>query len=458
MDVSAIVLNKLISENDLESWAKIKLVYIDPAYTSIYVAIKRHYTQYNTLPSFNELEITQRDQHTQNILSAVKALDIPDVSMEVALNALIDQYTQNEAIKLLDKYLDNLTLYDSMEVKENLSAIVLKLDDKTHSSENVHTMDNILLFKKPDQLQRDRTYLGLNNAFDAAIGGVARQELILIGGTRGSGKSIVSSNIVCNQYEAGMTSVYFSIEMVAHEVLERKLAIISGVDYKNLKLNKLPDSELLKVIKARAGMFVDADDLVQDFIKHRDKFKFEEILIKSKKLKEDNQIIIIDDRALSLTSLDLHMGKTKAKFGDKFRVAVVDYLNQMVLDSTVHNAFDWQQQLLISKQLKELARKHDVTVISPYQIDANGEARFAKAILDAPDIALTLEAGEETISFNTTKIRGAAEMAFTSGMDWSSLRINPTPVDRPEKKKKITKEKKEAQPKADETSDDLPWN
>lgn len=457
MDVSAIVLHKLIAEGDLDSWSKVKLVYIDPAYTSVYVAIRRHYQQYHVLPSFDELQLTQRDNSVQTVLSAIRSLEIPDISTEVALNALVDQYTQNEAIRLLDKYLDNLTLYDTEEVKENLSSIVMQLDDKTHSSENVFTMDNISLFKRPEDITRDRTYLGLNNAFDSAIGGVARQELILIGGRRGSGKSIVSSNMVCNQYEGGYTSVYFSIEMIAHETLERKLAILSGVNYNALKLNKLQDADLLKVIRKRAEMFVDSEEVVQDYLRHKDKWRFEENLLKSKKLKEDNQIIIVDDRALTMTALDLHLSKFKAKFGDKFRVAVVDYLNQIVLEGN-HSAFDWQPQLLVSKHLKELARKHDITIVSPYQIDANGEARFARGILDAADIALTLEAGDDTIEFNTTKIRGAAEMNFTSGITWECLRIDPTPRDKVEKKKADKKSEKTEKIKTEEQPGDLPWD
>lgn len=460
MDVSAIVLNKLLTDNDLDSWSKVKLAYIDPAYTSIYTAIKRHYQQYHKLPSFDELEITQRESNTKNVLATIRLLEVPEVSMDVALNALVDQFTQNEAIKLLDKYIDNLTIYDTVEIKENLSRIVMQLDDKTHSSENVYTMDNIYLFKRPDEIARDRTYLGINNTFDSTIGGVARQELVLIGGQRGSGKSIISSNIVCNQYEAGLTSAYFSIEMIAHETLERKLAILADVNYQHLKQNKLTDSELLKVVTKRAEMFVDGDEVVADFLKHRDKFKFEEDLLKSKQLKEDNQIIIIDDRALTLTSLDLHLGKIKSKFGDKFKLAVVDYVNQIVLEGT-HSAFDWQPQLLISKQLKELARKHDIIMVSPYQIDASGEARFAKGILDAADIALILDAHDKesnAISFNTTKIRGAAEMGFTSGINWESLRISPISVEKPSKKKTGGKMEKTEKVEKSEPVGDLPWD
>jgi len=460
MDCSAIVLNKLLTERSLDIWSRLKLVFLDPAFSSLYSAIKKYYDNYSAIPSFDELELTLREGPALRTLATLKLADNPDISSEVALNALLDQFCQNETIKLLDKFIDKLPVYDSQEIKENLAAMVLTLDDKTLTTEGVYNMADIMLFKNAEELARDRIHLGFNNTFDATLAGVARQELILIGGKRGSGKSICSSNIAISQYESGNTSVIFSIEMIAHEVLERNLSILANVSHQNLKQNRLTEDELLRVVKARAGMFDNSDDLVESFKTHRDKIKFEQSLVREKRLKTDNQMIIIDDRALTLTSLDLHLGKIKAKFGDKFTVAVVDYLNQIVVEGA--SQFDWQPQIVISKKLKELARKYDIVMISPYQIDATGEARFAKGILDAADIALVMEAHEKekgALTFSTTKIRGGREMTFTSPINWDSLRISPHDIEEPEKKETIKRSsKKKAAEKQDDSDSDIPWN
>ena len=460
MDCSAIVLNKLLTERSLDIWSRLKLVFLDPAFSSLYSAVKKYYDNYSAIPSFDELELTLREGPALRTLATLKLADNPDISSEVALNALIDQYTQNETIKLLDKFIDKLPVYDTQEIKENLAAMVLTLDDKTLTTEGVYNMADIMLFKNAEELARDRIHLGFNNTFDATLAGVARQELVLIGGKRGSGKSICSSNIAVNQYESGNTSVIFSIEMIAHEVLERNLSILADVSHQNLKQNRLTEDELLKVVKARAGMFQDSDDLVEAFKAHRDKIKFEQALVREKRLKPDNQMIIIDDRALTLTSLDLHLGKLKAKFGDKFTVAVVDYLNQIVVEGA--SQFDWQPQIVISKKLKELGRKYDLVMVSPYQIDASGEARFAKGILDAADIALVMEAHEKekgALTFSTTKIRGGREMTFTSPINWDSLRISPHDIEAPEKKETIKRaSKKKEAAKQDDSDSDIPWN
>ena len=465
MDVSAVVLNKLLSEQSLDIWAKLKLVFLDAAYSSLYSAINKHYEKYSKLPGFDDLELTSREGSAAKTLAAIRLTDVPEVSAEVALDALIDQYTQNETIKLLEKFVDKLPLYDSTEIKDNLANIALTIEEKTHTSEQIFTMADMMMFQHQEDIEKERVYLGLNNSFDAVLGGVARQELILIGGKRGSGKSITSSNIFVNQYESGNSCLYFSIEMTAMETMQRNLAILAGVNLQNLKQNKLTDDEILRVVKARAGMFQNGDEMVGEFLRHRDRFKFEEQLVRNFQLKPDNQMVIVDDRDLSISSIDLHIGKMKAKFGDKLAVVVVDYINQIVLPGT--NAYDWQPQIEVSKKLKNLARKYEVVMVSPYQIDASGEARFAKGILDAADIALVMEAHEkdaEAVSFETTKIRGGKEMGFTCPIDWDTLRISPQSIDRPQSKEVVKKagKKKPDDQLADtgpqEAATDLPWN
>lgn len=465
MDVSAIVLNKLLTEQSLDIWAKLKLVFIDPAYSSLYAAINKHYEKYGALPSFDSLEIAQRDVQAAKTLATLKLTEVPDVSAEVALDALMDQYTQNETIKLLDKFVDKLPLYDTEEIKENLANIALTIEEKTHTSEKVFTMVDMMMFQHQEDIEKERVYLGLNNSFDAVLGGVARQELILIGGKRGSGKSITSSNIFVNQYENGNSSLYFSIEMTAYETMQRNLSILAGVNLQNLKQNKLTDEEVLKIVKARVGMFQGADEMVGEFLRHRDRFKFEEQLVRNFQLKTDNQMVIIDDRDLTLSAIDLHIGKMKSKFGDKLGVVVVDYINQIVVEG--NDQYDWKPQIEVSKKLKNLARKYEVVMVSPYQIDASGEARFAKGILDAADIALVMEAHEkdaQAVSFETTKIRGGKEMAFTCPIDWDTLRISPQSIDRPAAKETVKKAggKKAADESVDtgpqEPVHNIPWN
>lgn len=461
MDISAIVLHKLLASQDLESFARIKLSFLDPAYSSVFTAINRHYSKYSAIPSFEDLEMTSREGQTKNTLEAIKLTDATEVGIDVAIDALIDQYTQNESIRLLERFVDKIPVYDSAEIKDNLAAIVLALDEKTISNEGVDTMDSFEFFQEEEEIARNRVMLGFNNDFDAALGGVFRSEYIMIGGPRGSGKSIIAANAFTTQYEMGNSPVFFSIEMKGRETLQRCMSILANVNHQELKHNKLSAEDLLKVVKVRADMFVGADYLIDEFKLHRNRFKFEQDLMRNLELKPNNQLTVIHDRDLTITSIDIHLGKLKAKFGDKLNLCVVDYINQVKLEgaSGTFSKFDWQPQVEVSTQLKNLADKYDLVMMSPYQIDATGEARFAKGILDAADIALKMNVypkEAKCMSLETTKIRGGAEQIFTSGMDWNSLRMSAVSVDPPKIKEKIKKDKEPVEPKADGKGN-VPW-
>lgn len=459
MDISAVVLNKILSEKNLEVYSKLKLIFLDPAYSTLYSIIGKHYDKYGSLPSFEDLELSLREGQTAKVLASLKLLDVEDISSDLALDALIDQYSQTEAIKLLEKFVDKLPLYSSTEIKDNLAQIAISMEEKTHTSENVYTMQDLMLFQHQEDTDRTRVYLGLNNSFDSVTGGMLIEELLLIGGRRGSGKSIVCSNLVVSQYEMGNVCPYFTIEMKAMEVYQRNMSVLTGVPYQNIKQNKLTNDDTLKLVRARANMFVDADSAISDFIEHGDKFKFEENLSRNYQLKPDNQIIIIDDRNLSISSIDMHLTKLKAKFGEKFKFGVVDYVNQIAVPGG--SQYEWIPQMELAKQLKNTARKHGIVLASPYQIDDGGEARLSKGILDCADVAIILEAHAkdlQAITFKSTKIRSAADIEFTSPINWDTLRISPQSMDKPNKEEKSKKSKPNTKAKTDEAIDDLPWD
>ena len=71
MDTSAVVLHKLLTEQNLEIWAKLKLVFLDAAYSSLYSAINRHYEKYHSVPSFDDLTLSGNLILTANLLYSI---------------------------------------------------------------------------------------------------------------------------------------------------------------------------------------------------------------------------------------------------------------------------------------------------------------------------------------------------------------------------------------------------
>ena len=441
-DIGAIVLHKLLQEKSLDGWSRLKLSFFNASYTSVYSAINKFYGRYNRIPDFKELDIHIRDASTKQNILALSELEVSDeIDLEVAIDSLINEYTQNEALSEISRFVDRITLMESEEVKESIGAIAVRLDEKTFTSSDVVTSDNIDIFEHEENTAHTLVALGINNTFDSQIGAY-RSELIVFGGKRGSGKSIVCCNVSANQYEQGNVALYFTIEMRAHEIFQRNMAILAGVPAKAMRKNNLTELQIEKIAKVRAGMFEGGETEYKSFLDHRDKFLLESNLRKNYELK-DAQLIIVHDPVLSLTAIDLHLQKIKAKYGDRFKVAVVDYINQITDETYSNDKFEWKTQIRIASKLKEYAAKNDIVVVSAYQIDKDNEARFAKGILDSPDLAYTLDPNSRDVSimsFNNTKIRAGDPINFNCPIDWDTLRLFPTDAIMPEKGKKKEKE------------------
>ena len=140
----------------------------------------------------------------------------------------------------------------------------------------------------------------------------------------------------------------------------------------------------------------------------------------------------------------LTIGMIKAEMDKKVKdlevgVVIVDYINQVKRSSVPSRGgqYDWTEQIEVSKSLKSMAQEYETPVIAPYQIDATGEARFAKGILDAADAAFSIETYDHkdgVISFNCQKMRNASMESFTSAINWDSLKIGPESALTPQEK------------------------
>lgn len=421
-NVAGIVLYSVLQnpENSTDIWPKLKLYHFNTEYSQIYVAISKHYNKYNSLPSFEELKITLRDDSLLNKIRALELLSVPeDIDADIATEALLDQYTQEETLSQLSKFVDNIVTYDTVEVKQKLGEILLILEEQTESSEDIFLMNDLYVFDEEEV--HNKIPSGLNNTLDARDGGWSLTELIMIGGKRGSGKTIAACNVGTCQYQQGNSTIIFSIEMRGREIFNRNLSILAGVDNTSLRKMQLSKEELHRLAVVRSNMFMDAEEIYRDYEKHNDYEKFEIDLIKSKKLKPDNQIVIVDNQQLTLADIDMNIQKFKNQFGDKLKTVVVDYVNQI----SIPDIYEWKQQIMLSNKLKEFARKYDIVMVTPYQTDASGEARFSKGLLDKADIAMILKAEADHIHFESTKTRNVPPFAFDAPIDWNTLQMSP---------------------------------
>jgi len=446
-DVQGIILHNVLKDpaTSIEIWPQLKVYFFNSDYHHIYLAISKYYNKYNKLPSFEELKITSREESLVHRVRALELLSVPeDIDNDVVLDALTDQYTQDETLDQLIKFLEELPHYSSEEIKKQVAEILQHLEERTNSSEDIILMNDIFVYDEKEV--HNKIPLGLNNEFDARTGGPALTELVMLGGHRGSGKTVVACNATCNQYKQGNVGLFFTIEMRHREIFNRVISILADVDVERFGRMRCTPEELIKIAGVRKNMFVDSEEVFQDYLKHKEYQKFEIDLIKSKRLKPDNQIVIIDNQNLTLADIDMNIQKFKTQFGERLKAVTVDYVNQI----DIPDLYAWKTQIWLSKKLKSFARKHEVVMITPYQTDKTGEARLSKGILDAADIACNLTAHEKYIEIESTKTRNMAPFKFNSPIDWKTLKMLATDAI-------IEQEEVKVIPEKSEQAGDIPW-
>lgn len=366
------------------------------------------------------------------------------------LQYLKNEYTQKEILDSLETYIDNSVAFeDAEESVAHLHQIVLDVEKKVDLQEPQESMQRITLFEDDTEIGKYLP-LGLNADYDREIQ-FSPRDLVLIGGRRGAGKSLTCANIAHSVFESGKSAMYFTIEMDSRSILQRICSIATGVPFSRLRTKNLSVTEWQLVAGWWANRFQQGQDRLMEYNEHRDFEKFHHNLTTNCELLPTQQVDVIYDPALTLAKIKAEMDKKVKSLN--VAVVLVDYINQVKRSAVPSRMgqYDWTEQIEVSKALKSMAQEYECTVVTPYQTDASGEARFAKGILDAADAAYALETYDQedaAITFNCTKMRSAAMRSFTSTVDWETMKIGPDSAMTPS-------EREQSEHKTGEDIDDL---
>lgn len=442
LNITSVLLKKVILEADSDTWANIRKHYLPPEFQDVWSVINKHFETVGGIPSFDALKLSIRSSALLDKIYAVEAAEDVDIPNDVLLDFLKNEYTQEEIMEQLGQYLDEtIMISTAQESVDRLQQIVLHIEDRVDLKDPQESMQTIDLFPTEEELAA-MFALGLNTEHDAMVK-FAPGDLILIGGKRGAGKSIASCNVAINATEGlKKPAVYFTIEMPPKAILRRCCAIATGVSASGLKRRDLTHHEWEQAATWWASRFEESDQALKEYLKeHHDFNKLHQVLSKKHTLKKSNLLDIVYDPSLSISkirsTLDRKMSASNEE--EKPAVVVVDYVNQVKRGFTLkyHGQYDWTEQIEISKHLKTIAQEYGVPMVSPFQIDAQGEARFAKGLLDAVDGAYNLNAWtkqDSCMTFENAKMRDDDEISFTSHIDWRSLKIGPQSVVRPDQR------------------------
>jgi len=426
VNLSSILLKSIIADCDMDTWAECEQHYFPVEYHVIWKSLNSHVQNHSKLPSFEELQLSIRDGQLRDKFASLEKVEYIDIDNETLLEYLKNEFTQIEIMQQLEKYLDNTIATESaQESIEALQDIVLDVESKVDTRPRNENMQTVELISSDDDLERN-IVLGLNNDYDK-IQTFGKTDLILIGGRRGSGKSVTCANMAVNAFDEGKSSIYFTIEMDTQSTLQRMCSISTGVPAAAIRNGNLSLGEWQLVAEWMSSRFENGEKYFHDYLSHRDFRKLQSEL--SVNPLREVQLDIVYNPSLTLANIRTELDKKMKRLQPS--VVIVDYINQVKRGGVSNNRmgqYDWTEQIEVSKALKTFAQEYEVPFISPYQIDASGEARFAKGILDAADAAFTLDTHnkeDNIITFNCTKMRNSEERNFTSVMDWTSLRIGP---------------------------------
>ena len=302
------------------------------------------------------------------------------------------------------------------------------------------SMQKISILQSEEDL-RSYIPLGLNDEYDQGMR-FSKQDLILLGGRRGAGKSFTCTNIAVNQYLQDQGSIYFTIEMSKEQIFRRMVSTATGIPLKRLQDRMISDYEYETLAKFQAGRFQDGENAYKKFLETKDFDKFQEEVTKLE-LRKDVQMDIVYEPSLTLAKIRAEIEHRVAT--QNVKVVIVDYHNQVKRSNVPsrNGQYDWTEQIEVSKALKQYAQDYEVLIFSPYQTDATGEARFAKGILDAADAAYALETWspqDACITLDCKKMRNGPMDSFTSEMDWDTLKIGPRSSMNPKEKAQLREE------------------
>ena len=449
MNIASALIKQVLTLQDFQTWSVTHRHYLPSEYHSLYKVIDKHCEDFHKMPTIEDLKFEIRDSSTREKLFAVEAVEV-DADAHMLLEYLKNEYTQKEILDSLEDYIDNSVAFENAQESVNhLHQIVLDVEDKVDLEDPQESMQRIELFEPEEDLAK-YIPLGLNEEYDYEIQ-FSPRDLVMVGGRRGAGKSVICANIANAVYASGKSAMYFTIEMDSRSILQRCCSIATEVPFARLRTQNLSVTEWEKVATWWAARYVDGQDRLKDYRTHRDFNKLHTSLKTQHELLPTQQLDVVYDPALTLSKIRAELDKIVKPLN--VGVIIVDYINQVKRSSLPSRGgqYDWTEQIEVSKALKSMAQEYDCTVVSPYQTDATGEARFAKGILDAADAAYTLETWDHEdacITFNCVKMRSASMKSFTSTVDWDSLKIGPETAMTP-------KEKDESSHKTGEEINDL---
>lgn len=236
--------------------------------------------------------------------------------------------------------------YEESEVESIISTVEDKIYKVINSKESEDIIDmgqsvEKVLTRIENNYCNGGKILGNTTGFkeiDNTISGLQKGDFIIVAARPSMGKTAFALNI--GQHASNSASVgIFSLEMTTEQLMERLISSRSLVEFGKIKTGKLDEAEFRKITDAA------------------------NVLAKRK--------IFIDDKSTNLSDIKAKCRNLKIKEG--LDVVIIDYL-QLIEISDKTNSRE-QEIAKISRELKKLAKKLEITIVALSQLSRAPEQR-----------------------------------------------------------------------------------
>lgn len=235
------------------------------------------------------------------------------------------------------------------ELIEQAESSLFEISQK-HVKQDIMSLESILAesFDRLDELHKDKGKIrGVPTGYkdlDNVLAGLQASDLVVLAARPSMGKTAFALNIAHNvALGAGVSVLIFSLEMSKEQLVDRMLAIESGVDAWALRTGNLTDADFEKIGQAMGSL-------------------------------SEAQIYIDDTPSITVSEL-----RTKARreaHSHPLGLIIVDYLQLMSGGSRFGGDANRVQEVSeISRGLKGIARELNVPVLALSQLSRSVESR-----------------------------------------------------------------------------------
>ncbi len=322
----------------------------------IYESIKQLYEKHSPI---DVLTVTDQLRSNGNLETIGGAAYLTELTNYVPTAAHVEQYANLVSQKALRRRLIKASQeitslgYDEakslQELIENAEAKLFEVSQK-HVKQDVVSLETILgeSFDRLDELHKDKGKIrGVPTGFkdlDGILAGLQRSDLFILAARPSMGKTALALNLAHNvAAKAGEAVLLFSLEMSKEQLVDRMLAMESGVDAWALRTGNLSDQDFERIGQAMGTL-------------------------------SEAQIYIDDTPGITVS--DLRTKSRREMHQHPLGLIIVDYLQLMSGGSRFGGDSNRVQEISeISRGLKGIARELNVPLIALSQLSRSVESR-----------------------------------------------------------------------------------